>query len=169
MNKESKLKKFIASIRAKKHWEIVVAVVAVCVMLILYFSTKIGSSDAEEPAASATLGDYCTKTERELVTALEAMQGVGKVRAVICWESSVEKIIAYATSNSGSNITTTPTIIQSQGSSSPIVLKEVYPKALGVIIICQGGNNVAIKMDIMNAVATLLDISQNKVNVYAMK
>ena len=103
------------------------------------------------------------------MSALEAMKGVGKVKVVVNWESGVEKIIAYATSNSGNNVTTTPTIIQSQGTSSPIVLKEVYPKALGVIIICQGGNNIAVKLDVMNAVSVLLDIPQNKINVYPMK
>ncbi len=169
MKDESKIKKFIAALKAKKHLEIIIAVAAVSVMLILYFSTKIGTSEKKETLDYTAVSDYCERTKNEMVSALEAMKGVGKVKAVISWESSVEKVIAYATSNSGNNVTTTPTIIQSQGVSSPIVLKELYPKALGVIIICQGGNNVAVKLDVINAVSALLDISQTKVNVYAMK
>ncbi|MCI8413199.1 MAG: hypothetical protein HFE47_03790 [Clostridia bacterium] len=171
MSNESKIKKIIRSLKEKKHWEIAIAVIAVVVMLVLYFSTKAGQGKRDTPVASPTVttNDYCRKTEQELVSALESMRGVGNVKAVVNWESSVERVIAYATSNSGNNITTTPTIITSQGSSSPIVLKELYPKALGVIIICQGGDNVAVKLDIINAVSVLLDISQNKVNVYAMK
>ena len=154
MKTESKIKKWISSLKSKKHLELVIAVIAVVIMLVLYFSTRAGSA---------------SKTERQLVEALEAMKGVGKVKAVVSWESGVEKVIAYATSNSGNSVTTTPIVIQSQGISSPIVLKELYPKALGVIIICQGGNNIAVKLDVMNAVSALLNISQNKVNVYAMK
>lgn len=170
MSGDSKFKKFIASIKAKKHWEIVIAVVAVVVMLCLYFSTKFGSDKSTEDKAPAiNVSDYCNKTQTELTEALESMKGVGKTKAVISWESGVESVIAYATNTSGSSTTTTPTIIQSQGSSSPIVLKTLYPKALGVIIICQGGDNVAIKLDIMNMVSVMLDIPQTKVNVYAMK
>ncbi len=170
MKGESKIKKFIASLKAKKHLEIVIAVVAVAVMLLLYFSTKFKvSASASETAPPASVSNYCEHTRQELVSALESMSGVGKVKAVITWESSVETVIAYATNNSGTTVNSTPCIIQTQGSSSPIVLKEIYPKALGVIIICQGGNNVAVKLDVINAVSALLNISQNKVNVYAMK
>lgn len=168
MSNESKIKKFFKSIKEKKHIEIIIAVIAVVIMLVLYFSTKLPATKKEK-TPSVAASNYCEKMEQELIGTLEAMKGVGKVKAVISWESGVETVIAYATSNSGGNITTTPIIITSQGSSSPIVLKELYPKALGVIVICQGGDSVAVKLDIMNAVSAFLDISQNKVNVYAMK
>lgn len=167
MSSESKLKKLITSLKTKKHWEIVVAVVAVVVMLALYFSARAGKS-TDSVAESAEPG-YCKKTEQDLTAALEAMKGVGKVKVAIHWESGVEKIIAYATSTSGNTINTTPTIVQSGGTSAPVVLKEVYPKALGVVIICQGGTDVAVKMNVIQAVSSLLGISPNSVNVYAMK
>ncbi len=169
MSSDSKIKKIFASLKEKKSIEVIVAVIAVVLMLVLYFSAKSSSSAKSENKQVAAVNDYCARTEAELATALKAMKGVGNTKVMISWESGVETVIAYATSNSGNNITTTPTIIQSQGSSSPIVLKELYPKALGVIIICQGGNNIAVKLDIMNAVSVLLDIPQSKINVYAMK
>ena len=169
MSSSSKIKQWIASLKSKKHLEIAIAVIAVALMLILYFSTKITLPKASASTEQESVENYCTKTERELATALESMQGVGKVQIVISWESGVEKVIAYATNQSGNNVSTTPTIVQTQGSSTPIVLKELYPKALGAIIICQGGNNVAVKLDVIHAVSTLLNVSQNNVNVYAMK
>ena len=165
----AKIKGFFANLKSKKHFETVVAIIAVVVMLVLYFSVKTGSSKRTQTTAAPTVHDYCERTEQKLGDALESMQGVGKVKTVISWESGVETVIAYATNTAGNSITTTPTVIQTQGSSGPIVLKELYPKALGVIIICQGGNNVAVKLDVMRAVSALLDISQNKINVYPMK
>lgn len=169
MSANSKIKEIIAKLKNKKQLEIIIAVVAVVVMLALYFSTKSGCSQKAPTVSETTKTDYCERMESEMVKALGAMKGVGKVSVVISWESGVETVIAYATNSSGNNVTTTPTIIQSQGSSSPIVLKELYPKALGVIIICEGGNEIAVKLDVMNAVSGLLDIPQSKVNVYAMK
>ena len=169
MNGESKIKKFFAKIKAKKNWEIAVAVVAVIAMLLLYFSAKSKSGKKASAQAVPTAQDYCERMSEQLCKTLSSMRGVGKVRVSICWESGVEKVIAYATNTSGGNVSTTPTIVQVQGNGTPIVLKELYPKPVGVLIICQGGNNVAVKLDVMNAASTLLDISQNKVNVYAMK
>ena len=166
----AKIKGFFAKLKSKKHFETVVAIIAVVVMLVLYFSVKTGTSKrTQTTTAATTVSDYCERTEQKLVAALESMRGVGRVRTVISWESGVERVIAYATSSSGGSTTTTPTVVQTQGSSGPIVLKELYPKALGVIIICQGGNNVAVKLDVMRAVSVLLDISQTKINVYPMQ
>ena len=37
----------------------------------------------------------------------------------------------------------------------------------GVIIICDGGNNIAVKMKLISAVAAYFGISENKINVLA--
>ena len=168
MKPESKIKKFFASLKQKKNLEILIALIAVVILLIVYFSSKI-SSGKKEQEDTVQHETYCEKTENSIVSALKSMQGVGKVKIAVNWECGVEKIIAYSTSGNGNNVNTTPTVIQSQGSSSPIILKEVYPKALGVVIICEGGNDIAVKLNVINAVSTLLDIPPNKVNVYAMK
>ena len=40
MKTESKIKQFIASLKTKKHLEIIIAVIAVAVMLVIYFSAR---------------------------------------------------------------------------------------------------------------------------------
>lgn len=165
-----KIKAFFAKLKGKKHLEIVIAAVAVALMLVLYFSVKTGRKSGSTVASAQTVSsDYCTQTEKNLLAALENMQGVGKVRVAIAWASGVEKVIAYATNIAGENTSTTPTVVSVQGGSAPIVLKEIYPKALGAVVVCQGGNNVAVKLDVLKAVSVLLDISQNKIDVFPMR
>lgn len=168
MNEESKFKKFIAKIKRTKHIEIIVAVVAVLIMLLVYFSTKVNFSSKANEDTTTKIQSYCEKIERELTETLSVMKGVGKTKIVINWESSVEKLIAYITNNSPNSSTSTPSIIQSGGSQSPIVLKEIYPKAVGVIIVCVGGDDVKTKINVINAVSVLLNITPEKINVYAM-
>ncbi len=171
MSKDGKVSKIFDKFKKIKHIEIIIAVIAVLIMLFIYFGAKFGSgtakSDKTRQQLSAT--DYCDRMETDLEEALGGIAGVGKLKLVINWESSVESVIAYITSNGGNSSTSTPQIIQSTGGGKPIVLKEIYPKALGVIIVCEGGGNVSTKLDIINAVSVLLDITPDKISVYAMK
>lgn len=165
---ESKLKKAFNKIKSIKHIEIILAVIAVVVMVIIYFSTLNFGEKKSGTGEATTTSNYCTQMKEEITGAVANMCG-GSPTVVISWESSVEAVIAYVTSTSGSGSTQTPQIITSQGTSSPIILKEIYPKALGVVVICQGGDNVKTKLDIISAITVLLDITPEKINVFPAK
>lgn len=166
MSEQSFLSRLVQKIKSKKHIEIIIAVIAVAIMLVLYFSVKTG--DKSETATAAGVDTYCEKMETQLADVIGSISGAGKTKIIVNWESSTEAQIAYVTQTSGSNITSTPQLITSQGSSGPVIIKEIYPKAKGVIVVCEGGGNVKIKLDIITAVSTLLDITSDKINVYAM-
>lgn len=160
----------IEKIKSIKNFEIIVAVIAVILMLIIYFSSQISfESEDSSDTLLEQLQDYCSEMESKLTTSLSTVDGCGDSIVIINWESSVEKIIAYATSANGDSTTMTPEIITSSGDQSPIVLVELYPKALGVIIICQGGDSVAVKIQIIEAVSVLLDIEASKISVLKME
>jgi len=53
--------------------------------------------------------------------------------------------------------------------NNPVILKEIYPKVKGVIIVAQGGDNVEIKNQLISAVMSLMDLDANKIEVLTMK
>ena len=53
--------------------------------------------------------------------------------------------------------------------NNPEILKEIYPKVKGVIIVAQGGDNVEIKNQLISAVMSLMDLDANKIEVLTMK
>lgn len=146
-----------------KHKEIIIAVIAVAVMLIIYFSSMGGSSAANE---EETRADYCAKMETEVKDAVRVLSGDKNANVIINWESGIEAVIAYTVSTNKDSSVSTPVV---GTGSKPIVLKEVYPKALGVAVVVKGGGAVKTKLDIMNMVSVLLDISPEKIAVYAKK
>jgi stage III sporulation protein AG len=107
--------------------------------------------------------------ERELNDKLSALDGAGACEVIVSWESGIEAVIAYITNTSQNAVTQSPQIISSGGTQSPVILKEIYPKALGVVVFCQGAGNVRVRMDVMTAVSTLLEITPDKIQVLAMK
>ncbi len=166
--KPSKADGFFKKIKGIKNIEIYIAILAVVVMLVIYFSSRNSAADPDQSSPVSSAQNYCEKMETELTDALSKLKDAGKAKVVINWESSVESIIAYITNNGTNSSTSTPQIININGSSQPLILKEIYPKALGVIIFCEGGDKVSVKLDIINAVSVLLDITPDKIRVYAM-
>jgi len=162
----------IARLKSVKHIELIVAGIAVVVMLALYFGSKpldsLGAGN-NRPAANSGQEDYCARIERELTETLSKMEGAGETKVIVNWESSVEAVIAYITNASQNGTAQSPQVITGGGAQGPIVLKEIYPKAVGVVILCQGGTNVKVKLDIINAVSVLLNITPDKIQVLTMK
>lgn len=159
-------KSILAKLKNGKRFEIIVCVIAVVAMLAIYISTIVPKK-AKTTTTDAT-ADYCTRMRDELTDAVSALKGAGKTKVIINWESGVEAVIAYITSTGGSTTTNTPQIVTGPNGTKPIVLKEIYPKALGAIIICEGGDNVRVKLDIINAVSVLLSLAPESICVYPM-
>lgn len=160
--------KIIAKLKSIKHIEVILAVLAVGVMLVIYFTTFAGGKE-EKTQTTDGKTDYCAAMQVELAEAIASIRGAGKTKVLINWESSVEAVIAYVSSVNGNSSSSSPQLVTGSGGTKPIVLKEIYPKALGVVIICEGGDNVQVKLDIINAVCVLLDITPDKINVLKMK
>ncbi|MCL2062570.1 MAG: hypothetical protein FWH03_08135 [Firmicutes bacterium] len=169
-------KGIFARLKKIKHIEIIVAFLAVAVMLVIYFGAR-GGGGGENSADGAHAAvqqqrmqeDYCAKMERQLTETLSRMQGAGETRVIINWETGVESVIAYITNSGNNSITSTPQVITGGGAQGPIVLKEIYPKALGVVIMTQGGADARIRLEMINAVSILLQITPAQIQVLTMQ
>lgn len=165
------MNKIIAKIKNIKNIEIIIAVVAVLIMLVIYFAGFFGNNKNNKKDDLAEFfnnySNYCQKMQLEVQEFVSKIEGAGDASVVINWESSVELILAETKNSSPNSNTSSPTIINIGGNSQPIVLKEIYPKAIGVVVVCDGGNNTKVKVNIIMAVSTLLDIPSDKIIVLA--
>jgi len=151
-----------------KHIELIVAGIAVVIMLVLYFTHTLGGGG--NAPQTITGEEFTARMERQLTEALSQMEGAGDTRVIINWESSVERVIAYIINETQSGTTKTPQIINVGGGvQSPVILREIYPAPLGVIIMTQGGADVRIRLELINAVSTLLRITPDRIQVLTMR
>ena len=152
----------------------------VCVIaFILFLSVNSGSQEIVSSGNSKvsyeykTTMEYCTELENKLEKVLSQIKGAGQVRVMLSVDGSPE--LVYATdsdtkvSNTSNGSTTTssssPIIVQTNGSSGPLILTENLPIVKGVIVVSSGADNIGIKLDILQAVSTLLDLSTEKISV----
>lgn len=161
-----------------KNFKIIVLVIICIIGIILFLkmtSTKSTSSKSTTVSSSSykTTLEYSEILENKLENLLSQIKGAGNVKVMISLEGSPELVYAMDSnekvSNNQNGSTTTsassPILIENKGSSSPLILTEKLPKVKGVIVVSTGASDISIKLDILNSVSTLLDISIDKINV----
>ena len=179
-NKKVNLAELFAKFMSKRGFKIVFLVLVGIVGLILLFGfdfkrDKVVNSD-NVVSSTGYIGtiDYCKLIENKLIDVLSAVDGAGQVSVMITVDGSPELVYANekdqtsSTNSSGSVTTATyssPIIVNANGSSTALVMTEILPKVKGVIVVASGAGNVATKLDLLNAVSTLLDISTNQVTI----
>ncbi|WP_458785358.1 hypothetical protein [Vallitalea sediminicola] len=129
---------------------------------------------------------YEEKLEKRLEKEFANIDGVGKIEVIIMLKTSGEIVINKDIPNSKTqsdevdseggtrqNIQTdsreaTVLINNSDGSTKPIILKELEPEISGVVIIAEGGDDILVKKNLINAAKVLLDVPMHKIEVMKM-
>ena len=183
-DKKEKKKGIFSKIKSVKHIEIIIAVIAVGVMLIIYFTSfgggsgggggfGIGSGSASSgnnnEAETSFHSDYTRRMQSEIVQLVSRMEGAGEARVVINWESSVELILAQTVNEGPNSSSSSPVIINIGGASRPIIIKEIYPRALGVVVVVEGGENARLRVNIIMTLSVLLNLEPEFILVFPMQ
>lgn len=100
--------------------------------------------------------------ERKLEKILREVEGVGKVKVMVTFQSSSEKIVEK---DQEENSETTVYSNASGGGQTPYVRKELNPKVEGIVVIAEGGENAVVIKNITEAVQALFDVDTHKIKV----
>lgn len=165
-------------INLKKNRNIVLLFIAIFIFgIFLMFADKfqLDSKNKQntENNINETKEEFYENTEQKLANILSNVKGVGEVKVMIEYSEGKESIMAENRKSetnlqSDNNQNRNETEI-AFSNNSPVLLKEIYPKVKGVIIVAQGGDNVEIKNQLISAVMSLLDLDANKIEVLTMK
>ena len=167
-----KLKDFVKKIKSVRHIEIYLAVIVGLIVIMCYFFFVSKPENKKEENSTENYSnaqEYADYLENKLCNVLSNITGVGDVSAIITLDGGFTYEYAVDsetnTTNSGSSETsvTVDTTILVNG--EPIVVKVIYPEIKGVVIVADGSENFAIKMNIMEAVQTLLNVETNSITI----
>ena len=170
----------------KKRIQYLAILLVVIVILTIYFTSTGVADKAKESAPSVTTASEQRhdSIENQLKYTLSQIEGAGRVEVMITYEASgeivpaisVDKQTSTTTSSGDSGTSTTSTentqneivTIGGSGGNSALVLKEKSPEIRGVIVVSEGADNIAVKLNLLRAVQTLLSVSPDQVDVYKM-
>lgn len=174
----------LEKIKRVKHLDVVIGVGVVALVLVLFSGVFSGDKSSSSGQYVESKSEYL-QIEDRLSDVLSEINGAGKVSVMINFAGTSE-IITEKTTNlsedktvdsdsSGSRETESkteslsPVIIQKNGEDSPLIVKEILPDIVGVIVVAEGANNMSVRINLLQAVQTLLSVSADKVEIFTMK
>jgi len=128
---------------------------------------------------------YITDMENKLENILRKVSGIGEVKVMITLKASKEQVTlkdspytqeslnevdgegGSRTDNSVKREEST-VLVTKDGNSEPYIIQELEPDVEGVVIIAEGGDNIDIILDIMEAAEVLFNVPAHKVKVMKM-
>jgi len=160
--------KIIEKIKKNKKIQYFIIVVAIG-LGILFFISNFNNNDVSNQSTSF-VDNYVSNLEDKLTRSLTNVKGAGKINVVITVESGMETVLAMKTTttiseNGKKEIVETPILVNGK----TVVLKENYPKIIGVLIVCEGAENISTLSKIQQATMSLLDIKLDQIEILSMK
>ncbi len=164
----------------KKTISIILAL-GICGMLLIGFSDSIFTGEKTDKDKNViTIEQYIKNLEKKTREMLNFVDGAGKCKIMITADVSSEQNFAtddsisqdIRTEQSASKNDIEKEIVMvedSNGKKIALVKSVTEPKIRGVLVLCEGADNIETKEKITNAVKTLLGVSINKISVIKMK
>lgn len=136
--KMSRLKKLLDN---EKYFKITV-VILIALAVIIFLSSYIDFSSLFSKGVSAD--EYSTVLENKLLEVVSQIDGVGEAKIFLTMDNGGENVYLK---------------------NSDTKTKSIEPIVRGVVIVCEGGDDLTVESRVMQAVTKSLDISSNKVCV----
>lgn len=164
-----------------------IILVAVGILIVVFaIPTEKEPEEESQPVVQSeeieSNSSYEADLEQKLAELLSKIEGVGAVNVMITLEeseeivfqtdSSLESSVTEETDSAGgqrtvnSNSYSYTTVLSGDSSSGePYVIKQIYPKVAGVVVIAEGAGSAGIQTQISEAVQALFDIPVHKIKV----
>lgn len=148
------------------------------------------SKNEEQPivttTAEVTAEDYRVMMEKQISDLVTSIEGVGKAKVMVTMKSGVEYVYAKEEKQNtdttkgatGGNQTTqqrdnyeqkTILVEDQNGRKTALIRTTLEPTIRGVVVVCEGGNNILVQQKVIDAVKVALGIGSNKVCVSALE
>lgn len=157
----------------------------VLVLLSQFFSTgSSGSKEVDTATADFVSEQYIADLENKLTDLISGMEGVGRARVMVTLESGVQYIYAQEekrntdlTREQGGaaevagrvyekeNVEQKYILVDKNGTKQPVLQTELQPRVQGVVIVCDGADDVRVEQSLTNVVTTALNIPSSRVCV----
>lgn len=165
-NNASKKTSLIDKIKSNKKLQYLI-IMLIAVVIVIIFLSNFDYKKSDE--SSNELTNYIYNLEKKLINTLSKVDGAGEVDVVLTIESGMETVLAMETItktySGGTETIETPIIVNGK----TVIVKELYPKVVGVLIVAEGANKISVISKLQQATVSLLDINLNQIEILTMK
>ena len=150
---------------------IVLLISALGIFISESFSKKNEKDNAQENKSDSSF-DYELNLEKKLDKILSQIDGIGKVKVMVTLDSSAENIYSSdkenSTQNSGTTVSSSEKkkyLIVDNDGEEPVLEKELKPIIRGVIVVCEGADNVEVREAVTQSINAGLGVPLSNISV----
>ena len=130
-----------------------------------------GDGQAAERSAQAEEAPFQVEAlEARMEDALSRISGVGEVRVVLTLQSGPRQILAQDTDSlvrGEETEASLSTVIVSKGGGveGTVTLQQISPQYQGALVVCSGGGNPSVRLQVVEAVSALTGLGADRISV----
>ncbi len=145
----------------KYRYAILILVLGLALMLI----PEIGGKKEAAPVAKTSVHEDITQELKKLLTQI---RGVGRVELMLTMGSG-EQTVYQTDRDETSGRVETVLIIGTDREEQGLIQRVDYPRYRGAVVVCQGADDPAVRLAVVEAVCSITGLSTDKVTVVKMK
>lgn len=164
-DRSAQRKKVTAILERNKY--VFLVILAGCLLLALP-SLPWGGQEEEPMPEEQSAGEELDSTsmEKKLSGALSQIDGAGEVTVVLSVKGGVRQILAQDNRQTeGERTADTVVVSKGSGREEPVQLQQLSPEYRGALVICPGGDDPAVRLEITQAVGALTGLGADKITV----
>lgn len=171
MANDQEKRKLKAPLEALNKYKYVLLVALLGAVLLLWPSGRDGAEAVlNTGGAEGVSGGDVAKTEQAMEEILGKISGVGKVDVMLTLQTGGEKVLAQDSSLRYSGPVQSPDSYERSAqpvtdSGGVVVTQEKLPLYRGALIVCEGGGNDAVRLQVIEAVAALTGLGSDRIAV----
>lgn len=149
----------------KQYWYVLlVLIIGIGLMLLPTEDANINTAASKPQSEPVTL-------QEELEQILSQIRGAGKVKVLLTESSGTQTVYQTDQDQRGQDSVSNKTVIvtDSNRNQNGLIHRIDPPVYLGAVIVCQGGDSAAVKLAIVEAVASVTGLSTDRITVLKMK
>jgi stage III sporulation protein AG len=170
---DSKIKEKVNEFfKSDKKIKIFIAIGFISILIIL-LSETLPSNDNKDYSSNDTqdysYSDYIKTLESETEDIIGSINGVGECKVMLTLKDTNESVYAKNSQESSNDSSYSKeyeyVLYDGDDGETPVLIKQYFPQIQGVAVVCEGGDNTAVKERIINALSSLFNISTSKISV----
>ena len=144
-------------------YKYVVIVIAAGLILLLWPQGKEAAAEKTEEINELY---FVEELEAKIEEALGCIDGVGMVSVSLTVKSGIEYVFVQdCDMRNGEESSETVIVSAGSGIQEVIVQNTIYPTYLGALVVCQGGDDPNIKLQVTQAVSSLTGLGSGRITV----
>ncbi|MBQ7203527.1 MAG: hypothetical protein IJS03_05890 [Eubacterium sp.] len=141
--------------------------------MLIGLSGAFDSGKKEVTTDDFSYNEYCAELEEKTESIIGSIDGVGECRVMLTLKNSSESIFAKNSeenTNDGNYSKNSEYVLyDSDNGEKPVLIKEYFPEVKGVVVVCSGADNTAVREGVISCISSLYGLPSTKISVIKLK